>query len=364
MLARAAGRAFTDADVDARLADVPAMSRPEYTTPGGRARLLREMVEEEVYYRAALDGRLDKDPDVARQLTSARRKILVQALLQHEQAKLAQVDEHEARAFYDAHKAEYRTETTLKVRLLGAKSRQIAERVREMAEQGQPFDVLCQKFSTDPFLVEARGLLPDPVRRGRAVPWLGNQKVFHDVVFGLKKGELSQVFETPKGFHVAKVEEIEEGRQRTFEEARADVEARILRERNAKGLAALTSELEKKYHAEIVETPGRTPEELFKAAQQSPDPADRIARWQELVDRYPEDPHVVEALFMIGFTKSEELHDAEGARVFFQRVVDEFPGSELAQSAQWMLTSPEGDTAPPFETAPGGSTAPGESGDE
>jgi len=101
----------------------------------------------------------------------------------------------------------------------------------------------------------------------------------------------------------------------------------------------------------MVEPKGKSPEELFAEAQRATDAPTRVTLYQELVERYPKDPHVVEALFMIGFTKSEELHDIAGAKVVFQRVIDEFPDSELAQSARWMLTS-EGGGTPPFEAVP------------
>jgi hypothetical protein len=220
-----------------------------------------------------------------------------------------------------------------------------------MVLAGQPFDKLCQKFSSDPFVKDAKGLLPTLVRRDKAVPWLGNHPLFHQVVFALEKGKISDVFETPKGFHVARVEDVREERQRTYEEARSDIEARLKRERSSKGLPEIVEDLKRRYGVKMVEPKGKSPEELFAEAQRATDAPTRVTLYQELVERYPKDPHVVEALFMIGFTKSEELHDIAGAKVVFQRVIDEFPDSELAQSARWMLTS-EGGGTPPFEAVP------------
>jgi peptidyl-prolyl cis-trans isomerase C len=351
-LARVANHVITEADVDARINEVPQLARPEYSGPIGRSRMLRQMIEEEVLYRAAVDDGLERDPDVRRRLDSASRQILVQSYLDRQQAVLSQVREDEAREYYKKHEDEYRTEKLLRVRVLVAQNRPIAVRAREMAVEGQPFDELCRRFSTDPFVIEAKGLLPTWVRRNKAVPWLGNHPVFHDAVFGLAAGELSEVLETPKGFLVARVEEVREEKQRTFEEARADIEARLARERSTKGLPELIDDLKKRYRVEMVEPKGRSADELFALAQQAVDPNERIALYEELVERFPKSQHVVEALFMIGFTKSEELKDPQGAAVLFQRVVDEFPESELAQSAKWMLTS-EQEGAPPFEPDPG-----------
>ena len=351
VVARVGGRAITAADLDARLEDIPQLARPEYSGPVGRSRMLRQMVEEEVLYRAALDDHLDRDRDVRRKIEQSTRQLLVQSYLDRQQARMSHVDEKELRNFYDKHKDEYRTERMVKVRILVAPSQKIAQRVREMVTEGQSFEALCKKFSSDPHIKDAGGMLPTWVRRGKAVPWLGNHPAFHDVVFALKKDELSQVFETPKGFHVARVEDVRDEQLRTFEQARNDIELRLKRERTSKGLPEIVEDLKRRYHVKIEEDAGKSPEELWAAAQQAADPTSRVGLYLELVERYPKDPHVVEALFMIGFTKSEELHDRAGAEAAFRRVIEEFPESELAQSARWMLTS-EGNAGPDFEGAP------------
>src|SRR5262249_45711517 len=79
VVARVAGHAITDHDVDVRLLEVPELARPEYAGPIGRARMVRQMVEEEVLYRAAVDAQLGRDPEIRRRLESSSRQILVQA---------------------------------------------------------------------------------------------------------------------------------------------------------------------------------------------------------------------------------------------------------------------------------------------
>lgn len=359
VLARVGGRAITVADVDARLAGIPQLARPEYSGPVGRARMLNQMIEEEVLYRAAVDDGLPRDAEVKQRIDASTRQILVQAYLDRRHEEMSQVRDDEVRKFYDEHRDEYRQEKLVRVRVLVAENRKIADRVVEMVGEGQPFEDLCRRFSIDPFVIEAKGLLPGWIRKNKAVPWLGNHPAFHEVVFGLEQGQVSGVFETPKGFHVARVEEIREEKQRTLDEARADIEARLVRERSTAGLPALVDELKSRYRVQMVEPAGRSAEEIFTSAQQSTDPKERLALYEELVERYPENEHVVEALFMIGFTRAEEIGDRDGARAAFQRVLDEFPDSELAESARYMLTA-ESAATPAFEPVPGDSAAAGE----
>jgi outer membrane protein assembly factor BamD (BamD/ComL family) len=122
--------------------------------------------------------------------------------------------------------------------------------------------------------------------------------------------------------------------------------------RQRDGLPALLAELEDRYDVEVVELEG-APEAVFAEAQAATDPREAVARYEELVERWPDHERVPEALFMIGFKRSEELSDPEGAERAFRRLLDEFPDSELAQSARWMLSS-EGNGSPAFDDASAG----------
>jgi peptidyl-prolyl cis-trans isomerase C len=349
VLAEVAGEPIHESQVDTRLAEMPEMSRPEYSSPIGKQRLLEQMIEEDILCRAAVDDGLDREPAVAKRLESTRRQILSQAYLDRRHEIATQVPDEEARKFYDEHKDEYVTDKLLRVRILCNSSEKIVRRAREMVvDSGLPFATACGRFNENPLLVKARGLLPDWVRRGRAVAWLGNSPEFHEAVFGLEKGQLSDVFHTVHGYNIAMVEDVRDARQLSFEEARGDIVGRISRARSTKGLPDLMAELKQRYGVKVLETPTKSAEELFTEAQAAPDAHRKVELFQELVDRYPKDSRVLEALFMIGFTRAEELDDREGARQAFQRVIDEFPDSELAQSARWMLSS-GGSKPPPFQ---------------
>jgi outer membrane protein assembly factor BamD (BamD/ComL family) len=47
---------------------------------------------------------------------------------------------------------------------------------------------------------------------------------------------------------------------------------------------------------------------------------------------------------MAGFIYSEEIKDYDTAREYFERIINEYPDSENADSAQWMLDNMGKDT--------------------
>jgi peptidyl-prolyl cis-trans isomerase D len=61
-------------------------------------------------------------------------------------------------------------------------------------------------------------------------------------VFGLKKGDISQIVESPLGLHILRLEDFREARTRTLKEARAEIAAEIARERGRSEAAKAAEE--------------------------------------------------------------------------------------------------------------------------
>jgi hypothetical protein len=73
-------------------------------------------------------------------------------------------------------------------------TRNLLESYRKRAMSGENFGVLARKYSEDPGSAKNGGRYGN-VKKGTMVP------EFEEVVFKLKPGEISEVFETKYGFH-------------------------------------------------------------------------------------------------------------------------------------------------------------------
>ncbi|MFH1570621.1 MAG: tetratricopeptide repeat protein [Gemmatimonadota bacterium] len=76
---------------------------------------------------------------------------------------------------------------------------------------------------------------------------------------------------------------------------------------------------------------------LAMLTQQRGDMAGAIAHYERLLRDYPDSDAADEAQFMIGFICEEHLRDFERARQAYQRVIDRYPDSELAANARRLL---------------------------
>lgn len=87
----------------------------------------------------------------------------------------------------------------------------------EKIQAGESFEALAKEESDDAGSAIDGGDL-GYFGRGMMVT------AFDEVVFSMKEGEVSELVQTPFGFHIIKLEDIREGSSKSFEEVRADLE--------------------------------------------------------------------------------------------------------------------------------------------
>lgn len=153
-----------------------------------------------------------------------------------------QVSEKEIEDFYNEHReSRFQQPTAVRVRHIlfrvpaGADSKQKeairlkAEGVLREARAGEDFGQLARKYSEDPSA--AQGGDVGWFAKGQITPALEN------VAFALKKGEMSNVLESPSGYHILKVEEKKEGKSKSLREATEEI-VRALKSEKGKAEAA------------------------------------------------------------------------------------------------------------------------------
>ena len=151
------------------------------------------------------------------------------------------VTEPEVRDYYDTHMDRFVIPKTVEARHIlirlpadappeaVEKARTKIEDILKMAREGKDFAALAQQYSED------EGTKPQGGALG-AFPKESMVQPFGDVAFSLQPGQISEPVRTRFGLHLIKVEKVNEGRTRSFEEAQAEIRSQLVHER-ARSLA-------------------------------------------------------------------------------------------------------------------------------
>ena len=133
-----------------------------------------------------------------------------------------------------------------------AAAKKQADEVLAKANGGEDFAALARQYSQDSGSAQNGGDL-GWAERGYFVP------EFADALFGMKPGEIRGPVKTQFGYHVIKLDEIQAGKTRSFEEARPEIEAQVRRERSADRFGDIQEQIQRR-----LEQPGASLDALVK----------------------------------------------------------------------------------------------------
>lgn len=123
-------------------------------------------------------------------------------------------------------------------------ARKVMEEILKDAKAGKDFAELAKKHSED--LSADKGGDLGYFAKGQMVP------EFEKAAFDLKVGEISNIVETPFGYHIIKAFEIKEGGPMAFDDVKAQIIAFMKRQKAEQAVNALLEQLNKEAKVEIL----------------------------------------------------------------------------------------------------------------
>jgi peptidyl-prolyl cis-trans isomerase C len=214
--------------------------------PQFKATILERIVQAAVISQMARNAGFDKRAEVKEQLELLSNDFLASEYLRKGLTDTVTVTDEDVKIYYQAHKEEFGTPETVKARhiLVAAQksatederkaAREKAEGLQKRARSGEDFAKLAAEYSDDP-ASKTRGGDLGFFTKGRMVP------EFEKAAFSLKPGEISDVIETPLGYHIIKVEEKKEAVQQPFDKVKDQAREKALAEaKKAKAQDAIT----------------------------------------------------------------------------------------------------------------------------
>lgn len=130
-----------------------------------------------------------------RQLKDYQDGLLIEMYLKEVQENMISASEEEINKYYQEHKEDFDHPIAVVAKHILLTTREEAEIAFDRINKGESFDKVAQEMSTDKVSAQRGGQI-GPFKRGELV------KEFEEVVFNLKKGEISDIVETPFGLHI------------------------------------------------------------------------------------------------------------------------------------------------------------------
>ena len=363
VLVRIGNEAITRGDIQRRIDALPEQFRANYTTPEGRQQLLDRMVEEKVWLSLAMKNGVADRPQVRLQIEQQRRDLLIRTYLSELMAKNPTPSDSDAHLYYDQHLNDYKVPATVTVRHIQSKTEAEAKRVKQWARSGQDWNKLAEKYSADTLTRKNGGSLGTVTREGMFAS-IGAQPALAESAFTLKEGQIGGPYKTDKGWHVIKVEARKDESERPFDQVRQMIVRQLGSQRQQdfykNQLDEARRSLNVKPDSAAIKrfvSQKKTAREMFNEAQAAGPPEARIEAYQRLLAEFPDSEVSPQAQFMVGFIYSEELKKYDEAEKSFRQLLSRYPKAELAASAQWMIDHMRSEDTPSFINLDSDSTA-------
>jgi hypothetical protein len=318
--------------------------------------LLEHVIERELLFQAAQDAGLESDSFVVAQVELAEQEIdqtrdmtMVQLYYDRYVVEAVEVPEEDIVAYYEQHADDiyYQTARFRVSHILSDTEEGITGAAALVAE-GQPFDSVAVSHSIHEPTAPIGGDL-GWVTITSPLPYISDPGDLAADLFSNEPGTLIGPVETDLGYHLfwiyEKIEEgsspLEEVRSSIIDALRPGLVSTYLRE-------TVLPSLREEYGVEVNEEaflpdPAIPADSLMQMAQNlmGTDPQTAITYFGLFLERYPDHEKADQAQFLIGFTYSEQLMDYDAARAAFTEMIEEYPGSELVDDAEWMIENME-----------------------
>ncbi|MBD3425009.1 MAG: hypothetical protein GF417_11285, partial [Candidatus Latescibacteria bacterium] len=340
--ARVGGEEITNQEVDKRFKALPKQQQREFSGDIGRVRLIDQMIEEKLVYRAALDNKLQYKDQVKQQLDYSREMILNRAYYSH-LADQIEVTDSEVKDYYESHPIEFKAEPTLRAQHIfttdSLKAVEWIERI-ESSEDKYIFNKLAKEESEDSSTAKDLGNL-GYFHPGGYIKFIGFDSNFGNTVAWMEEGEISDVIPHKRGYSVVKLNEKKDADLRPLDVVSTKIREKLKQEKIQKMVPRKIDQLYDQYEAENLLRKKllaniRSPREFWEMAQEETDPKQKIFYYRSIAQKYPDDKLASQALFMVAFTYAEEIGDISFAKRAIKELLKKYPDSEIAESAKWL----------------------------
>lgn len=206
VIARVGNDTITTESFSEKLMSAPPAYQAYINTEPGKKQFVDLLVREKLILESAKQAGINKREEYKnllknfkeeqeRQLKDYEEGLMIEMYLKEVQENILLANEEEINKYYEEHKQDFTNPLAVVAKHILVSTKEEAQLALDRINKGESFDKVAKEMSTDKVSAQRGGQI-GPFRKGELV------KEFEEVVFNLKKGEMSEVIETPFGLHI------------------------------------------------------------------------------------------------------------------------------------------------------------------
>ena len=194
-------------DVNSSFDAMPEWMKKQVSTKEGKAEYLKKYVADELFFRKGIKLEYDKSPELRKRLARVEKELIVNKVLEEEVKDKVKIEDDDLKNFFKANQNKYVQKEAVKVRLIKAGMKEIAEKIAEELKAGKTFEAMAKEVSLDKQTAANKGEFKNWVRKGEDDLGIGNVDQVSKVLFSAKKGEITPPIEVDGYYYLFRVEE-------------------------------------------------------------------------------------------------------------------------------------------------------------
>ncbi|MDD5101966.1 MAG: peptidylprolyl isomerase [Endomicrobiaceae bacterium] len=206
IIAQVGGEKITTESFSERLMATPPAYQAYINTEPGRKQFADLLVREKLILESAKQAGIGKREEYKKAVTNFKEEqkrqlkdyedgIMMEMYIKEIQANSITASESEINKYYEENINDFENPIAIVAKHILVPTKEEADIALDRIKKGEPFEKVAKDMSTDKISAERGGII-GPFKKGELV------KEFEDVVFKLKKGEVSDIVETPFGMHI------------------------------------------------------------------------------------------------------------------------------------------------------------------
>ncbi|MEW9121849.1 MAG: peptidyl-prolyl cis-trans isomerase [Thermotaleaceae bacterium] len=238
ILAKVGNSEITQEDLKIALKYAPKEQSAQFNSIEGKKYLLNEMIMQELIYLDAKDKGMEENEAYQKELEVLKENLLKQYAI-NQLLKNVTASEEEAKAYYEAHPAQFQQQDTLRARHILIHDEEAAKTALADIKNGKEFEAVAGELSECPSRAQGGDL--GYFERGKMVP------EFEKAAFDLKVGEVSDLVKTQFGYHIIKVEDRKPASTISFDQVKGQIISYLEKNKQNEKVVEYSTELKVKY---------------------------------------------------------------------------------------------------------------------